>query len=190
MIRKIVLSVLLFVLFPLFSFPQYENRCFDLPFSKDINIGNNTVNGIERINFKRKRLAGNTIYVEVGGLGYYYTINYEATLQSISRRTLNMRLGAGFISDVEKNTKATKISLPILLNLGFGETNQLEIGAGITYRIFIENEIIPSASIGFRHQKSLGGFMYRIAFTPTIETDDSNYEIIRFWGGISVGFAF
>ena len=171
-------------------FSQQSNHEFHLSSPFQLNSDNDDVNGVDQLNFKRRRFAGNTFYAELGGFGTYYTINYELTLQSMDRRVMNLRIGGGMYSDVENGTKASKVSLPALLYMGFGEANMLEIGVGVTYRIFIQNEIIPSASLGFRHQKPFGGFMYRIAFTPTIETDDSGYKIIRFWGGLSLGFSF
>jgi len=161
-----------------------------MPQPSMLNYENDDINGIKQINFKRKRFAGNTIYAELGGFGYYYTVNYEASLQSIDRRMMTLRIGGGLYSDEENGTKASKISIPALLYLAFGEANMFEVGAGITYRIFIKNEIIPSASIGFRHQKALGGFMYRIAITPTVETNDAGYKDFNFWGGVSLGFSF
>lgn len=186
--KKLTVLVLLIVSLNLFS--QKSNYSYQLPSSFQLISDNDDVNGINQLNFKRKRFAGNTIYAEIGGFGYYYTINYELTFQSMDRRNMNFRIGAGVMPETEGDIKGTKISVPALLNLAFGETNQFEIGVGITYRTFIENEIIPSASIGFRHQKAFGGFMYRFAFTPTIETDDAGYKIINFWGGLSLGFAF
>ena len=177
-----------FVSFNLFS--QQSNRELHIPQPSLLNYDNNDVNGIEQINFKRKRFAGNTIYAEMGGFGYYYSVNYEVSLQSIDRRMMTFRIGGGLYSDVENGKKASKISIPALLYLAFGEANMFEIGAGITYRIFIDNEIIPSASIGFRHQKALGGFMYRFAFTPMVVTNDAGYKDIKFWGGLSLGFSF
>ncbi len=186
--KKLTVLVLLFASLNLFS--QQSNQKFHLSYPFQLNSDNDDVNGINQLNFKRKRFAGNTIYAEIGGFGYYYTVNYEMTVQSVDRRMMNLRIGAGFMPETEGDTKATKISLPLLLNLAFGESNQFEIGVGVTYRIFIEKEVIPSASIGFRHQKPFGGFMYRIAFTPTVETDDVGYKIISFWGGLSLGFSF
>lgn len=190
--KKYFLSIFL-ILFSLHTFAQQSNiNLLSKKISPNfIAFENDDVHGIKNYNFKRKRFANNTIYAEIGGFGYYYTVNYEAMLQSMGRRMLNFRIGAGLISETnDKDTKANKISIPGLLYFSFGETNMLDIGIGITYRIYIENEIIPSGSLGFRHQKALGGFMYRIAITPTIETNESGYKIIQFWGGLSLGYAF
>ncbi len=171
-------------------FSQQNNHSFQSSSLLELNSYNDNVDGVNQVNFRRKRFAGNIIYAEIGGLGYYYTVNYEMTIQSMDRRMMNLRLGAGFMPETKDGTKATRISLPLLFYLAFGEINQFEVGAGVTYRIFIEKKIIPSASFGFRHQKPFGGFMYRIAFTPTVEMDDAGYRIISFWGGISFGYAF
>ena len=88
----------------------------------------------EGTKFHRKRFAGNVVYAELGGFGKYYTINYERVLQSMETRMLNFRIGAGIYSDTDGDTKASKISIPILLNFSIGRSNLFEIGGGITYR--------------------------------------------------------
>ncbi len=186
--KELIIFVFFFASLNLFS--QQSNRELYISQPFILNYDNDNVNGIKQIDFKRKRFAGNTIYAELGGFGYYYSVNYEVSLQSIDRRMMTFRIGGGLYSDEEKGAKASKISIPALLYLAFGEDNMFEVGAGITYRIFTENEIIPSASIGFRHQKARGGFMYRFAFTPTVEMNDAGYKDIKLWGGLSLGFSF
>jgi hypothetical protein len=142
-----------------------------------------------RPRFRKQRMGNNMLYIE--GLGFgaditYYTVNYDVMLQSNERTALTARLGLGVW---EKN-----MVVPLLVNMLIGSMNSIEIGFGGVY-IDQGSKFNPAGDIGYRYQSPKGGFIFRIAFTPTIERKYNSSGIetgkaLTTWGGLSIGWAF
>ena len=124
--------------------------------------------------FRKRRLGMHTFSLEGGYFyGYYkglrYSINYDILLQSGLKDALTFRIGAGLNKGVNGTTiKTDEVFFPFGIYILLGNINLLEIGLGGYY---FENRraLNPFASIGFRHQKPRGGFMYRVAFDLHLE---------------------
>ena len=126
----------------------------------------------------------NTIYLELLGNGLLYSINYDRMVtDNISVRAgyggltvSNMTVSSGVI--VTEDIKITLI--PVLANYLRGEGNhKLEIGGGIVLVSFdytgnvadVDFSLgadgsIPTANLGYRYQKSEGGFFFKASLCP------------------------
>ncbi len=127
-----------------------------------------------RPGFKKRRLGIHTPFVECGYFfGYYtgirYSVNYDLLVQSGDRNALSARIGIGINKATNDSTvKGDEYFYPLGINLLLGNINDLELGFGAYY--FADRKALnPYFSLGFRHQKPKGGFMYRIAFDIHLE---------------------
>ena len=142
-------------------------------------------------NFKQ-----NQVYLELGGCGLTYTINYERLLSE----NFALRGGIGitpgwFLFD------GAIFTIPVtgsyLIGNGF---SKLELGLGATYLTTTDIEVfglLPAGSssliafdgiIGYRGGRPQGGFIFRIAFSP-MYSPEFDPEFIPY-GLISFGFSF
>jgi hypothetical protein len=136
----------------------------------------------------------NAVFAEIGGSGYYYSINYE---RSLSKGFL-IRGGIG---------AATKNFLvPVLGGKSFGRgNNHFEISGG-TVLIFgsigtdepnqetSRQQLFATAFAGYRYCKPQGKFLFRVGYTPLFKIYDSyspfNNHFLYQWGGLSFGYRF
>ena len=145
-------------------------------------------------------LAKNAMYVELGGSGVIYSINYERIFGDLS-----MRAGFSYLSvSSAAGTSSAKVSatgIPVTMSyLGIGGNNKLELGGGVLFEKFSgtaswglgqdvrAGAFVPMATfiVGYRYQPASGGFNFRLAFTPVYHPDVGFYP----WGGLSFGFGF
>ncbi len=139
--------------------------------------------------------ARNSIFVELGGNGVLYSLNYDRKFTDhVSGRVGGM----GF--SVESNNGADRVSLllfPTMINYLIGSGNsRLELGAGLLWGI-AEGELEDygsfnglglagvTSTIGYRLQPETGGFNFRVGLTPYFS--DGTFQ---FWGGLGLGFGF
>ncbi len=134
-----------------------------------------------------KVTAPNGLYVEVFGQGYFPTANYERLLIISTPHNVALRVGVGVWIGLGGSGFVFPLSASYLL----GSNHKVEVGAGI---VFVsgnsEDELAAgafSALIGYRYQPIDGGFIFRIGFTPLVDTD---FDFILPWGGLSLGYAF
>ena len=136
----------------------------------------------------------NSLYLEFFGSGYLYSVNYDRLFtENIGARIGFMYFAADwvlFFNDVEL------LLIPTTLNflVGTGK-HKFEFGAGPVFisgslGFFGSDPVSGSGvgwtgTIGYRYQKSEGGFMWRIGFTPFL----AGGEFLPS-GGISLGFSF
>lgn len=139
--------------------------------------------------------ARNSIFVELGGNGILYSLNYDRKFTDHVSGRIG---GMGFSIESDNSTDRVGLLLfPTMVNylLGSG-SSRLELGAGLLWGIAGgELEDYGSlngvglagitSTIGYRLQPARGGFNFRIGLTPYI----SNGEF-QFWGGLGFGFGF
>ena len=141
------------------------------------------------INFKK-----NQLYLELGGNGLVYSINYERLLSE------NFTLRGGFgITPGLIFAEGTFIHIPITASYLIGsKSSKFETGLGATYfagtdiKVFgldtgDQSLIFLTGIIGYRYT-SPGGFVFRILFTP-LYNSETEPEILPYFG-LSLGFAF
>lgn len=150
----------------------------------------------------RAQGGGNTIFLELGGNGLLYSLNYERVLPS----DVALRAGFGYISVSATGGGASAnvswVTIPVTFSyLGIGGGSaKLELGAGAAFtRISgasttsIGDEIeagvfVPLASFiaGLRIAPPGGGFNFKLAFTPFWHPDTDFTP----WGGLAFGVGF
>ncbi len=157
------------------------------------------------------REAKNAIYLDLGGPGLIYSLNYERELIP----DLSARIGISYLSmgasassgsgSATVSAEFTYLAVPITASyLGIGsENNMFEVGGGPVIMNFSGSGLIESddASVaagdsvttlaltgmaGYRHQPSDGGFVFRIGVSPTMIFGAGFLP----WGYLSLGAAF
>jgi len=133
----------------------------------------------------------NTIYVELGGNGGFYSINYDRLLTTVKKRH-SFGIRAGFSWAPLNGTYRNVFFFPVTANYLFGAgTKRLEIGVGATTRFLtdslrnVDPEVTPAAVIAFRFQQPGSGSHFRAGFTPLFF--DNKFQP---WLGISFGRSF
>jgi hypothetical protein len=133
--------------------------------------------------------ANNAIYLELGGNGLIYSLNYDYRFNT----DWSARAGVMYlpIEDV------TLTIVPIIANYLYGNNHMLEIGAGIAYvGISFETDddeffsfsgsgVVGTGTFGYRYQKVDGGFVFRAGITPIFGAGG-----FLPWAGLSLGYAF
>ena len=149
------------------------------------------------------RDATNSVYLELGGNGAVYSVNYERIVQD----DLALRVGVGYVglkgAAIDGGTVTADVSLltiPITASyLGVGAGNhRLELGGGgVIAKITgaassgsakafgSASGVVGTAIAGYRYVRPQGGFTFRLAFTPLF--GDGGFQP---WGGAAFGFTF
>ena len=139
--------------------------------------------------------AKNQVYLELGGCGLTYSINYERLVSE----NIALRGGIG-ITPGWFFVDGTMFTIPVTGSYLIGEgSSKLELGLGATYITFSDVEIfgLPTGSssfiafdgiIGYRGGHPSGGFVFRIAFNPMYSAEFEPHFIP--YGLISIGFGF
>ena len=140
----------------------------------------------------------NSAYVEAGGHGLFYSINYEHLF--VNQRVFKTSAHLG-ISYYPKQTGIRDIWIPVVINEIFSiSKHHIELGLG---HVFIreasrdmENNPrewfwsgVFTGRIGYRYQKPGGRMTYRIGFTPFLEYEANPVEFYPS-AGVSVGYNF
>jgi len=158
------------------------------------------------------RSAHNSIYVELLGNSYYYSLNYDRMITEY----LSLRIGIMAIShDVMKINKSISGEVwdemyhyPLMINYLSPGNHKFELGIGVQFFKHIVDEdwyehllrysygpldqpqqvfsFYSTATIGYRYQPKDGGLIFRIGFTPIFGEDIG----FKPWGGLSLGICF
>jgi hypothetical protein len=138
------------------------------------------------------RTARNTIYLEVLGNGFIYSLNYERFLTD----NFNARIGAEYFSvNADGSGNANLLIVPATVSfLGLHKgAHGFELGAGIDFVYassktsngdFSQGSTVAGTAIaGYRYSPLDGGFNLRFAFTPIFNSNG-----FLPWFGLAVGF--
>ena len=147
------------------------------------------------------RTAFNTIYVELGGNGLWYSVNYERMMQS----HLAVRGGISYLSigasSGTASASVSSIGFPLTASYLVGAgSSKLELGGGLLVEKFSGSAssgfgekaqagvFYPMGTfvLGYRYSPMGGGFNFKIAMTPVYHPDLGFFP----WGGISFGVGF
>lgn len=138
--------------------------------------------------------ARNTVYFEVGGIGGWYSINYDRIFLVKNKIKLSSGIGISlsvFQFDKENNIKFRySPRIPLQLNLLVGQyKHNLKLGFGTTPYWYKDQKIYLASFfiIGYRYQKPDGGVFYNVEFSPNIY--DWEFKFFP-WGGIGIGYSF
>ncbi len=152
----------------------------------------------------------NTFFVEVGGSSYWYSLNYDRILKNQRKIRLSGRIGIMYIPPLAEPRQYIGIPLEFSWLKG-SPPNHFEIGIGVTTILdaimypdslrFYSLILQSSLRIGYRFQKSEGGFFFKAGITPIIFMDfflgsnDPNLIVINPrdffilpWAGVAAGW--
>jgi hypothetical protein len=157
-----------------------------------------------------EREAQNAIYVDLLGPGLFYSINYDRMLTD----DLSARIGFSYLSfgassgdggTASASAEFSYWAIPLTVSyLGIGsENNMLEVGGGpiimnVSGSGVIETDDTKTGAeasatlfamtgmVGYRHQPSDGGFVFRIGASPVMAFGAG----VLPWGYLSLGAAF
>lgn len=139
----------------------------------------------------------NRVYAEVLGAAGLGSLNYERVLWEGAPLQLGARIGVGVLhfTDITRRFNPDLV-LPIGVVASYGHRVKGEIGSGASITSIVypdEASFMPARrselqawlSFGIRYQRTDGGVLLRVAYTPIIEFGDW-----RHWGGVSAGISF
>ena len=129
----------------------------------------------------------NSLYLEIGGNNYFYSINYEKLLfNCISPRIGVAILPWGESSHTYGNTTSVKINLLAMINysLFLSETSVIVIGYGYG-SLLIDDYVSSTLSIGFKYIPVNGKMIYKLSFTPLF---NNKFVDKSLWAGFGIGF--
>ncbi len=137
--------------------------------------------------------AKNAFYVELGGNGIFYSLNYDRLV------TPNVAARAGVMlfraEDNESNGVGVVVA-PVVVSYLFGEGNShFEAGLGlglatasidhVDFGEEFDQTVYGTGVLGYRYQPETGGVVFRAGLTPVF-----NAENFAPWIGLSIGYAF
>jgi hypothetical protein len=141
------------------------------------------------------QLSRNTIFLELGGQGFFYTLNYD---YRFSRHFCGR---VGFTSFTLENflifDDLNITAFPIMAEYLVGGGNHfLELGAGViavrasTGFHFVSKSSawgpVFSANVAYRYQPADGGLFFRASMPAFLNTDGAG----GVWWGVSLGYTF
>ncbi len=184
---------------------------------------------LSAISFGQDRLEGNldtatqvyssnNIYIELGGKGLFYSVNYERKLFSLGEKMFATgSLGFSLFPGMTKVQNSMDVMLPFSISIHkhLKKSHFLVFGTGTTfYRYMINdieisnenidlqpliarlkpiNEFFGHVNLEYRHQKPKGGFMFKAGITPLFFKKMQNFQGInsaQLSGNIGIGYGF
>ncbi len=127
-----------------------------------------------------------SVSIEAGGIGGFYSVNYERALVRKGATRLGIRAGISL-------TSSTIIDFPIALTgLWMPGHNGLEAGACITPELYVADGVtdatmLLSGMLGYRRQLGSGPVFLRCYLNPVV--DPSSRKSFA-WFGAGAGYGF
>lgn len=140
----------------------------------------------------------NLVYIDIGGIGGYGSVNYEKIIFHKNNFSTSARIGLSTYHLIDfSNNFNPDIIIPFSIYFHYGNKHKIEIGTGMSMASIIKKnpntykpersfDLHYNYSIGYRFQKSSSHFFFRCALTPLLEFNN----IFRYWGCISIGYIF
>ena len=142
----------------------------------------------------------NSVQLDLGGHGLFYSINYERILHNGERFNTAAQIGFSYYPP---GTGVRDLWIPLGINEIFSFGNH-HIEAGLGFIAIREAARDPdnnpdywfwsnmfSGRIGYRYQKPDGRFLFRAGFTPVLEVNwESNATEFHPLAGVSFGYTF
>ncbi|QNR25164.1 hypothetical protein [Croceimicrobium hydrocarbonivorans] len=140
----------------------------------------------------REKLKKNSIYLEfLGSAPLLYNLSYDRLWTSEGKLRFSTAIGLQYIFDTEiDGALKSDFSISPQVNLLYGKKHNLEIGIGAALP-FGPNDIVFPLRIGYRFQKSEGGFFFKAAFTPIYFPGSNSLGMLFLpWAGVAAGYSF
>jgi len=133
-----------------------------------------------------------SLFLEILGSSFqFYNITYDCSYKISQKRKITVGLGGR----VSSNYNHSSFGMTPQFNYLNGEKHHLELGVGLGYNWEkykrsgeTDSHVHIPIRIGYRYQKSEGGFFWKIAFVPTFFSE-LNFRILP-WAGVAFGFTF
>lgn len=142
------------------------------------------------------------MYVEAGGSGLLYSVNYEARLVGMVNGRIGFMAVNQPVNDGTSQIDVGVLLVPVMANVLVGSgSHRLELGAGpllgvagtgvnrlsrggahVSVQDFQVSGL--TSAIGYRYHPVSGGFLFRATATPFYSGSEA-----QVWGGISIGWA-
>ncbi len=170
-----------------------------------------------KFGFSKSSKAKNLVYLELGGKGLFYSVNYERALIKLNDElSINPSIGFSIWPGFTQIRKSKDYMVPLALNLvkSFDEHN-VSFGVGSTYYNYMVNDLVihqnnlpiqpletrlktltewfGHANLEYRYQKEEGGLMFKAGLTSLFFAKMQNFKQmhrVALSGNIGVGFAF
>lgn len=144
--------------------------------------------------------AKNSIFLEIGGSGLLYSINYDRIIGNYASSRIGLSCFEIYNGSIEDQHHIDCL-LPVFGNFVLGKSSHhYEFGGGPiisnSYNLSTwDNDLstLIGISLGYRYQPNLGGFFFRGGITPVLfplKPDPSTWKGIIPWAGISIGYSF
>ncbi len=149
-----------------------------------------------------KSPAKNAAFIELGGNGALYSLNYDRIYYYKEKIKLSARLGfainpRGKLIEQGYVIEQNMILLPnphhVEAGLGVSIQRQYNERCYTVGEYKWENILYAAARLGYRYQKQDDGLFLRVAITPIfMQQSDCGFDAFYFqvWGGISIGMSF
>ncbi len=144
------------------------------------------------------QVSQNILYMAVGGIGGYGSLNYERIIFVKANLMIGGRIGIGTYNITDYTIKFNPdIIIPLAVTGLYGSKHKIEFGFGQTISNTVQanhlnweaertTNIHANFTVGYRYQKDEGGIVIRCCYTPIIEF----CKYYKHWGCISIGYAF
>jgi len=162
-----------------------------------------------------QEVATQSVYVELGGSGLPYSVNYDFRFDKTRIDSWGMRIGAGGWAIKEGDFSSTSIlTIPLQITKLFGkDKHYFEVGGGATYVRYRETRtfwngnrtqtttftdwdfilntgntpsVMGTLNLGYRRIPTDGGFMFRANLNPIF----NHNGFWPLWFGVGFGYAF
>lgn len=151
------------------------------------------------------QLKKNTIFAEVGGNGFIYSINYDRLIDLTTKFKLSTRIGVHYTHYVpfpHVRTHCIPAEVSGLYSI-YKQKHFIELGTGLSYMSAYDQYtnrqfdlLILAFRAGYRFQKPEGGTFIKVGFVPLYDMVNSNLDPdapIHTWffsGGLGLGYTF
>ncbi len=154
----------------------------------------------------QEQLRRNSIFLEVGGNGGFYSLNYDRMLLEAEYWRLAGRAGVMYYSTVSggrEEGRSSWLAVPLEVSWLHGRKSHfLELGLGVTplYQKYpqegsvapeSELRLLPVGRLGYRYQQREGGMFYKAGFTPMAQFSKERnlgHSTLLPWFGLAVGY--
>ena len=153
------------------------------------------VRSIDTLQFQNK----NSIQLEIGGNGLFYSLLYERVILNGNRFKSTAQIGIAYYPP---QTGVRDLWIPLLINELYSfNKHHIELGLGYVfiYEAVRDLENNPSnwqwngvvtGRLAYRYQKPDGRLILRAAFTPFLEGPPFNNYGFHPSGGVAIGYSF
>lgn len=153
----------------------------------------------------QERTQLNSVFLELGGNGGFYSVNYDRRLLWAGGWSLAGRVGTMYYSSASGRAEGGRsvwLAAPLEVSWLRGKGNHLlEMGLGVTslYLKYPEEEssqgkelrLLPVGRVGYRFQQREGGMFYKAGFTPMAQFSGGRRlgaTMFLPWFGLAVGY--